>query len=79
MRSQARPHSPERTARRSTRARPTPLFYSDAEAAALLSISVSMIRKLRRLGKLEHVYIGRSARIPAQALAAFCDGLRGER
>ena len=62
---------------RPTRQKPAPLFYSDSEAAALLAVSPSMIRKLRRQGALACVYIGRAARIPASALATYVDGLRG--
>lgn len=76
MKPQIRPRPTPRPTR-PTRPKPAPQFYSDSEAAAILAVSPSMIRKLRRLGKLEHVYIGRAVRISAAALQAFIDGLRG--
>lgn len=71
---QATTNSPQRP----TRPRPAPQFYSDSEAAAILAVSPSMIRKLRREGKLPFIAIGRSVRIDARALQAFVDGLRGD-
>ncbi len=44
------------------------LLLTYAEAARLLGLSVSMVRKMARTGRIEVVHIGRCARIPRAAL-----------
>src|SRR5262249_47858965 len=55
---------------------PGRLVYTIAEAAAALRISRPKLYELPTTGKIESVHIGRSRKIPADALAAYLDALR---
>lgn len=52
------------------------VLYRPEEAAAVLGIGRSKIFELIADGQLETVAIGRSRRIPADALATFVEALR---
>jgi excisionase family DNA binding protein len=54
------------------------LLHTATEAATALGISRSRVYELMQGGDLEYVKIGRSRRIPADALEAFVARLRGE-
>ena len=51
-----------------------PLTYTDADVASLLRVSKRTVFRLRKSGALPAVYIGRSVRIPAEALTQFLEG-----
>jgi excisionase family DNA binding protein len=53
------------------------LLYSPREAASLLSISRTKIYELMATGDLRSIQVGRSRRIPADALRAFIRALQG--
>ena len=55
---------------------PARLVYTIAEAAAALRISRTKLYELLTTGEIESVHIGRSRKIPADALAAYLDALR---
>lgn len=55
----------------------TPLLYKPEAAAAALGIGRSKVFELIAAGQIETVQIGRSRRVPAQALVAYVDRLRG--
>jgi excisionase family DNA binding protein len=54
----------------------TKLLLTPAEAAELLAVSRSTVYELLAAGVLESVHIGRSRRIPRDALDAYVTGLR---
>jgi excisionase family DNA binding protein len=54
------------------------LLHTATEAAAALGISRSRVYELMAAGELEYVKLGRSRRIPADALESFVARLRGE-
>ncbi len=64
------PHRPEDAAA------PPPLLYKPEEAAARLNISRSKLFLLIQGGEIETVQIGRSRRVPAEALADYVARLR---
>lgn len=53
-----------------------PLLYDIPSAAVALTLSRRTVEKLIAAGSLETVKIGRSRRIPAQALADYIEHLR---
>jgi excisionase family DNA binding protein len=53
------------------------LLYSPREAASLLSISRTKIYELMAAGEIGSIQVGRSRRIPADALRAFVKALQG--
>jgi excisionase family DNA binding protein len=53
------------------------LLYSPREAASLLSISRTKIYERMAAGDLCSIQVGRSRRIPADALREFIKSLRG--
>ncbi|MBR7830241.1 helix-turn-helix domain-containing protein [Actinospica sp. MGRD01-02] len=53
-----------------------PLLYTIHEAAAALRISRTKLYELLDSGDVESVYIGRSRKIPAEALRIYIDNLR---
>ncbi|MFC2153115.1 helix-turn-helix domain-containing protein [Actinomycetota bacterium] len=55
-----------------------PLLYTTDEAARVVGIGRSKLYELMAAGKIESVHIGRSRRIPAEALADFVAALRQE-
>jgi excisionase family DNA binding protein len=52
------------------------LLLTAEEASEVLSLGRTVIYELMARGELESVVIGRSRRVPAEALAAFVQGLR---
>ena len=52
------------------------LLYTIPEAAAALRISRTKLYELLDSGDVESVYIGRSRKIPAEALRIYIDRLR---
>ena len=56
--------------------RDEPLLYTIPEAAAALRISRTKLYELLDSGDVESVYIGRSRKIPAEALRIYIDSLR---
>jgi len=54
------------------------LLLTAEEAGDLLSLGRTVIYELMARGALESVAVGRSRRIPAEALTAFVQGLRQE-
>jgi excisionase family DNA binding protein len=55
-----------------------PLLLTVPEAAATLRISRAQAYNLIARGELESVHIGASRRVPAAALSAFVEQLRGQ-
>lgn len=55
---------------------PQPILYTLQEAADLLRISRTKLYELLDARELESVHIGRSRKIPADALRTYVDGLR---
>ncbi len=55
------------------------LLYKPEEAAKVLAIGRSKMFELMSSGDIETVQIGRSRRIPAQALEDYVDRLRNAR
>jgi excisionase family DNA binding protein len=53
-----------------------PLLYTIPEAATALRISRTKLYELLDSGDVESVYIGRSRKIPAEALRIFIENLR---
>jgi len=53
-----------------------PLLYTIPEAATALRISRTKLYELLDSGDVESVYIGRSRKIPAEALRIYIDRLR---
>jgi len=56
--------------------RDEPLLYTIPEAASALRISRTKLYELLDSGDVESVYIGRSRKIPAEALRIYIDRLR---
>ena len=56
--------------------RAEPLLYTIPEAATALRISRTKLYELLDSGDVESVYIGRSRKIPAEALRIYIDNLR---
>ena len=56
----------------------TSLLYKPEAAAAVLGIGRSKRFELIAAGQIETVQIGRSRRIPAEALTQYVDRLRGK-
>jgi excisionase family DNA binding protein len=56
--------------------RATPLLLTILETAALLSVGRSTVYELIGAGELETVHIGRSVRVPADALRWYISRLR---
>lgn len=56
--------------------RDEPLLYTIPEAATALRISRTKLYELLDSGDVESVYIGRSRKIPAEALRIYIDSLR---
>jgi excisionase family DNA binding protein len=48
-----------------------PLFLTYKQAGQICNVSVSLIRKLKRAGKIRVVHFGRSARIPLSELQNY--------
>jgi excisionase family DNA binding protein len=61
-----------------TTAQPDRLVYTIREAAQALRISRTKLYELLDSGAIESVHIGRSRKIPADALRAYLDQLRDE-
>lgn len=55
-----------------------PILLTIPEAAGRLRIGRSTVYELISSGRLEVVHIGRSARIPAQAITDFVQLMRGQ-
>lgn len=53
------------------------LLLNPEDAAEALAVSRSRLYELLAAGEIDSVQIGRSRRIPAEALAAYVDRLRG--
>ena len=53
-----------------------PLLYTIPEAATALRISRTKLYELLDSGQVESIYIGRSRKVPAEALRIFIDSLR---
>jgi excisionase family DNA binding protein len=58
--------------------RDEPLLYTIPEAATALRISRTKLYELLDSGDVESVYIGRSRKIPAEALRIYIDSLRAQ-
>lgn len=56
-----------------------PLLYKPEAAASALGIGRSKFFELVAAGEIETVQIGRSRRIPAEALTTYVDRLRADR
>ena len=56
--------------------RDEPLLYTIPEAATALRISRTKLYELLDSGDVESVYIGRSRKIPTEALRTYIDRLR---
>jgi excisionase family DNA binding protein len=56
--------------------RDEPLLYTIPEAATALRISRTKLYELLDSGDVESVYIGRSRKIPTEALRIYIDSLR---
>jgi excisionase family DNA binding protein len=52
------------------------LVYTITEGAAALRVSRTKLYELMAAGEIESVHIGRSRKIPADALSAYLDALR---
>jgi excisionase family DNA binding protein len=61
-----------------TTAQPDRLVYTIREAAHALRISRTKLYELLDSGAIESVHIGRSRKIPADALRTYLDSLRDE-
>jgi len=55
---------------------PSPVLVTIKQAALMLSLGRSTVYELIGDGKLEVVHIGRSARVPVDAIAKLVAGLR---
>lgn len=55
----------------------TPHLYTVLEAADALRISRTKMYELLTANRIESVHIGRSRRIPVEAVEAYVQGLRG--
>ncbi|MGH3026216.1 MAG: helix-turn-helix domain-containing protein [Gaiellaceae bacterium] len=55
-----------------------PLVYTIPEAATALRISRTKLYELLDSGEIESIHIGRSRKIPADALRTYIDRLRRE-
>lgn len=55
---------------------PQPILHTLKEAAQLLRISRTKLYELLDSRELESVHIGRSRKVPADALRAYVEGLR---
>jgi excisionase family DNA binding protein len=58
--------------------RDEPLLYTIPEAATALRISRTKLYELLDSGDVESVYIGRSRKIPAEALRIYVSRLRAQ-
>lgn len=58
---------------------PTPLAYTPTDAAAAVGMSVVVIRREIKAGRLGCRYAGRSVLIPADELKSWLDALPSER
>lgn len=67
---------PTRSTRPPRRTPPPRLLLDDREVASMLAISPAMVGKLRRLGELPEIRIGRAVRVPAEAVTAYLDRVR---
>ena len=56
---------------------PNRLLFTFDEASHALSLSRAMLRKLRRLGRIRVVKIGRSVRVPQSEVLRLC-GMGGD-
>jgi excisionase family DNA binding protein len=56
--------------------RTEPLVYTIPEAAAALRISRTKLYELLDSQEIESIHIGRSRKIPAEALRTYVEGLR---
>ena len=56
--------------------RDEPLLYTIPEAAAVLRISRTKLYELLDSGDVESIHIGRSRKIPTEALRIYIDKLR---
>lgn len=56
--------------------RDEPLLYTIPEAATALRISRTKLYELLDSGDVESIHIGRSRKIPAEALRIYIDSLR---
>jgi excisionase family DNA binding protein len=56
-----------------------PLVYTIPEAATALRISRTKLYELLDSGEVESIHIGRSRKIPAEALRIYIDRLRARR
>jgi excisionase family DNA binding protein len=63
---------------RTNRNQSEPLVYTIPEAAAALRISRTKFYELLDTGEIESIHIGRSRKIPADALSDYIDRLRRE-
>ena len=54
------------------------LLYRPEEGASVLGVSRSRLFELLAAGEVESVQIGRSRRIPREALVAYVDRLRAD-
>ena len=54
------------------------LLLKDSEACAAIGVSRTVLWDLLRRGEIESLKIGRSRRIPADALATYVERLRSE-
>jgi excisionase family DNA binding protein len=50
-----------------------PLAYTDAEVSSLLRVSKRTVYRLRKSGALQTLRIGRTVRIPAEAVTRFIE------
>jgi excisionase family DNA binding protein len=55
-----------------------PLLYTIPEAATALRISRTKLYELLDSGEIESIHIGRSRKIPAEALRIYIDRLRAQ-
>ncbi len=76
-----RKQTPRHTAATTRPARPRrttpPVLLDDRTVAEMLSLSPSMVRKLRRLGELPEVRIGAAVRVRATDVTAYLDRVAG--
>jgi excisionase family DNA binding protein len=59
--------------------RSEPLLYTIPEAATALRVSRTKLYELLDSGEIESIHIGRSRKIPAEALRTYIDRLRRAR
>jgi excisionase family DNA binding protein len=75
-----RPHTdqPTEPGGRTPRAKPAGLLMTIADAALALGLGRSTVYELIGRGELEVVHVGRSARVPVEALQALIERLRAD-